>query len=315
MSPRERYDAFDRYQQRHGWLGFPLAVRQKYSDDSGGYLGATITYYGFFSVFPLLLVFVTILGFVLQDEPDLKRRIVNTTLGQLPIVGHAQIHSLSGNTLALVVGSLLALWAGMSVFVASEYAMNQLWGIPYRRRPDFFRQRARALLLMVVLGGGMLVATALGGLASFGASLGVAWKVGSILLSGVLDFALFWIGFRVLTHGVGWRYHLGGAAFAAVGWVGLQLLGGYYVGHVLKNASETYGTFATVIGLLSWIYLAVHVMLLGVEGNVVASRRLWPRSFSLIFQEPLTDADRRALEQRTRVEARRDDQEVEVGFD
>jgi uncharacterized BrkB/YihY/UPF0761 family membrane protein len=62
---RERYDAFDRFQRRHAWLGFPLAVRQKYGDDQGGYLAATITYYGFFSLFPLLLVFVTLLGYVL----------------------------------------------------------------------------------------------------------------------------------------------------------------------------------------------------------------------------------------------------------
>jgi uncharacterized BrkB/YihY/UPF0761 family membrane protein len=50
------YSAFDRFQQRRRWLGFPLAVLMKYADDQGGYLAATITYYAFFAIFPLLLV-------------------------------------------------------------------------------------------------------------------------------------------------------------------------------------------------------------------------------------------------------------------
>jgi membrane protein len=95
----------------------------------------------------------------------------------------------------------------------------------------------------------------------------------------------------------------------------LQLLGGYYVGHVLKNASNTYGTFAIVIGLLSWIYLAVHITLLAAEANVVASRRLWPRSFSVVVERPATDADKQALTQRAVVEERRRDEEVDVLVD
>ena len=82
-----RYAVFDRFQQRHRWLGFPLAVLQKYADDQGGYLAATITYYGFFSVFPLLLVLTTVLGFVLQSHPHLEQSIVDSALGQFPVIG------------------------------------------------------------------------------------------------------------------------------------------------------------------------------------------------------------------------------------
>jgi membrane protein len=67
----DRYRAFDRYQQRHRWLGFPLAVLQKYSDDQGSYLTATITYYGVFALFPLLLVLSTVLGFFLSGHAHL----------------------------------------------------------------------------------------------------------------------------------------------------------------------------------------------------------------------------------------------------
>lgn len=312
-----RYEAFDRFQQRHAWLGFPLAVRQKYADDQGGYLVAAITYYGFFSIFPLLLVFVSVLGFVLQGHAHLQSRIVGSTLGQVPILGHdLHVNALKGSVIALVIGIVGALWAGMGVFLATENAMNHLWGVPFRRRPNFLRARGRALLLLAVFGVSTLAATGLGALGTIGASFGIAWKLAAIAGSTLIDFALFWLGFRLMTvRDVSWRMLRGGAVAAALAYEGLQLVGGYYVGHVLKHANNTYGTFGFVLGLLSWIYLATHVTLLAAEGNVVASRRLWPRSFSVIVEEPATSADKRALTQRGKVEERRQDENVEVTFD
>ena len=105
MTFRRAYDAFDRCQQRRAWLGFPLAVRQKYADDQGGYLAATITYYGFFAVFPLLLVLVSVLGFVLKGHPELQKRIVDSALGQFPVIGRGlKVGALHGSTAALVLG-------------------------------------------------------------------------------------------------------------------------------------------------------------------------------------------------------------------
>ena len=157
MGFRRSYAAFDRFQQRIGF-GFPLAVLQKYADDQGGYLAATITYYGFFAVFPLLLVLTTVLGFVLQRPPHLERSIVNSALGQFPVIGQraASRGSLHGSTLALGLGLAAALWAGMGVFLAAENAMNQLWGVPFKRRPDALPLAGRALLLLLVLGGGAI---------------------------------------------------------------------------------------------------------------------------------------------------------------
>jgi membrane protein len=312
----DAYRGFDRFQQRHAWLGFPLAVQQKYSEDQGGYLAASIAYYGFFAIFPLLLVFVSVLGFVLRGHRHLQRTIVDSALGQFPIVGNdLKIHSLSGNGLALGLGIAGSLWAGMGVFLAAESGMNHLWGIPFNRRPDFLRARIRALGLLVLLGGGALATTVLAGLGTFGASYGLTWKLGAIAGSTALNFGLFWVGFRLLiSRDVPWRCLRGGAVAAAVLYEGLQTLGGYYVGHVLTNASNVYGTFALVIGLLSWIYLAAHITLLAAEGNVVATRKLWPRSFSLVVEQPATEADMRALRQRSGVEERRQDQTIEVGF-
>jgi len=312
----ERYSAFDRFQQRHRWLGFPLAVLQKYADDQGGYLAATITYYGFFAIFPLLLVLTTVLGFLLQGHPHLERRIVNSALGQFPVIGpQLGRGSLHGSALALGLGLAAALWAGMGVFLSAQNAMNHLWGVPFKRRPDPLHARGRAVVLLVLLGGGALATTVLAALATVGARFGISWKLGSLALSTALNIGLFWLGFRVLTaREVSWRQLRGGAIAAGILYELLQTLGGYYVGHTLKHASNVYGTFGLVIGLLSWIYLAAHITLLAAEGNVVATRRLWPRSFSLMLEQPPTQADKRALTQRGKVEERRQDETVSVDF-
>jgi inner membrane protein YhjD len=316
VRPLQWYERFDAFQRRHTWLGLPLAVRQKYSDDQGGYLAATITYYAFFSIFPLLLVLVSVLGFVLRGHSGLQRRIVGSALGQFPVIGHdLHVHALAGNGLVLALGAAAALWSGMGVFLAVENAMNQLWGVPFRRRPDFLRLRLRALGLLLVLGTAALASTAIGGATSVGAGLGAVAKVAAVVASTVLNFGLFWVSMRLLTtHDVGWRCLRGGAAAAAVAYTLLQVLGGYYVNHVLKHASSTYGAFGLVIGLLSWVYLSVHVLLLAAEANVVATRRLWPRSFSILLEQPATAADERALTQRSRVEERRQDEQIDVTF-
>src|SRR6185437_13835168 len=124
---------FDRFQQRHRLLAFVIATNKKYSDDQGSFLAAVIAYYGFFSIFPLLLVLTTILGYVLQGHPGAERTLVDSALGQFPVIGpQLQTHALTGNIWALVLGTVGALWAGMGVFLAAQAAMNQLWGIPFR---------------------------------------------------------------------------------------------------------------------------------------------------------------------------------------
>lgn len=269
----------DSLQQRHSLLGFPYAVVRKYSDDGGGYLAATISYYGFFSFFPLLLVLVTILGYALRRWPHLEGHIVDTALGQLPVIG-PQLGSkgLHGSGLALAIGLTAALWTGTGVLLAAEAAMSRIWDVPAENRTGFVGMRLRALMLLGLLGGGLLLATVTSGAAAFGGSLGPAVRVVAFAVSLGGDFLLFWLAFRLLApHQVPWRQLRGGAIAAALGYEALQLAGSYYMTHTLRHASEVYGTFALVIGILSWIYLTATVVLLAAEANVVATRRLWPR--------------------------------------
>ena len=268
---------FDRLRRRHAAIAFPLAVKRKYSDDRAGYLAATISYYGFFSLFPLLLVLVTVLGYVLDGRPGLQHRIVDSALGQFPIIGpELEQHSLKGSGLALAVGIAVSLWTGTSVFLAAENAMNRIWGVPADELPGLVSSRLRALGLLAVLGAGLLTTAVLTGIGANGGSLGIALRAGTVVGSLVANFFLFWLAFRLLTLGsVETRTLRVGAAAAAAGYQVLQLVGSYYVGRTLTNASNVYGTFALVIGLLSWIYLTATIVLVSAEINVVAARRLW----------------------------------------
>ena len=308
----------DRFQQRHPLLGFPLAVRQKYADDQGGFLAASVTYYAFFSIFPLLLVFVTLLGYALQGDQDLQRRVLDSALADFPVIGpqlKTNVHSLRGSAPALAVGIGVAVWAGTGVALALENALDHIWGVPIRRRANPLLARLRALLWIAVIGGVTLIGTVLGSASAF-AAYGPAVRVAAVLMSLAINVAVFLAAFRVLTsHSPSWRDVLPGALVAAVAWEILQWVGGYIVDRQLRHASSTYGVFAIVIGLLSWLYLAANVTLLSAEINVVVRHRLWPRSFSVITEQPLTMGDERALRQRAGVEERRSDEDVTVGFD
>jgi membrane protein len=308
----------DRFQQRHPVLGFPLAVRQKYAEDQGGFLSASVTYYAFFSIFPLLLVLVTLLGYALQGNPSLQHRVLTSALTDFPVIGpqlQTNVHSLRGSVAALAVGIGVALWAGTGVALALENALDHIWGVPIRRRTNPLLGRLRALLWIASIGALTLIGTALGS-AGGAVSYGPAVRGAALLVSLGIDIAVFLVVFRVLTsHSPSWRDVLPGALVAGVAWSVLQGVGGYIVEHQIRHASSTYGVFAIVIGLLSWLYLASNVTLMSAEINVVAARRLWPRSFSLISEQPLTSADEEALRQRAGVEERRSDEDVNVEFE
>jgi YihY family inner membrane protein len=316
MEPLRRLvRAVDDFQQRHRWLAFPFAVVKKYGDDQAGRHAALLAYYGFFSLFPLLLVAVTVIGFILQGRSDLADRIVDSAAAQFPIIGTSiqktvEGSRLRGSGLVLAVGAAFALWGGLGVADAAQAAMNGIWNVPRRRYPNFLLRRLRGLAWLVVLGGGLLAASVAAGFAhAAGSALS---GVAGVAASAVVNTLLFLVGFRVLTvRNIPLRSLLPGAVLAALAWALLQWLGGWYVGRQLTRATNTYGTFALVIGLLSWLYLAATVTLYAAELNAVRVRRLWPRSLA---PPPLGRADEQVLEDLAKQEERRPGQRVEVSF-
>jgi membrane protein len=301
----------DRHQQKSKWLAIPFAVIKKFGDDQAGNLAALMAYYAFFSLFPLLLVFVTILGFVLQGDPHAQKSVEDSVLGQLPIIkDQLKLHSLNGSALPLVLGLLTSLWAGLGITNAAQNAFDRVWAVPFKHRADFVHARLRGLLLLVALGALFLVSSLASGLVTGGLG-GPVLKVVGILLSLLLNFGLFLAAFRLLTSGrIGTSNLWVGVGVASVLWEVLQVVQGLYIGHVLKNSGSTYGVFGFVIALLIWLHLGAQITLYSAEINVVLSRKLWPRS---LFS-PAVPADERTLAALAKVEERDDREQVDVTF-
>ena len=286
----------DSFQQCHRPAAFVYAVVKKFGDDQGGNLSALITYYGFVSLFPLLLVLVTVLSYVLQHNPSLQHDILNSALADFPIVGdqiRTNIGSVQGSGIALVVGIIGTFYGGLGIANAAQDAMNRVWEVPMAKRPGFLPRLGRSLVLIATLGAGILITTVVSGIGGSSLGLGFLGRVGVIALGLVFNVALFAFAFRLLTaRSLSWGDVLLGAVVAGIGWEVLQALGGAFVSHTVKGMSATYGLFAIVLGLLAWIFLQARVVVYAAEINVVRAERLWPRSIA----PPTTEADSRAQE-------------------
>ena len=305
----------DKAQQGVRPVAFAVGVFKKFGDDRGGSLAALLTFYGFLSLFPLLLLLVTILGFFSGSEHSFVQRVENSAFSQFPVVGtklSTNIHGLQGRSIfGLIVGILFVLWGSQGALQTAQYAQAEIWNIPGVNRPNFWARLGRTGLMMLVLGLFLLVSTVLAGLVTIGHH--GAWAVvGAVVVSLAVNVGLFVVAFRLLTpKQIPWSDMVPGAIVGAVGWTALQYVGGVLVEHSLRNTSKEYGTFALVLGLISFLYLAAQVTLYAAELNVVRVRRLWPRS---MVQPPLTAADKEVLSSIALEGKRRPEQYVSTGF-
>lgn len=311
----------DRFQRNHPWMGFPLAVLYKFFDDNGNYLAALMAYYAFVSLFPLLLLSSTVLGYVLAANPDLQHRILTSALSQFPVIG-AQLQEpsrIGGGVTGLVIGILGALYGALGVVQALQYAMNTAWRVPRNSRPNPFKARGRSLLLLVTVGVAVIGTTVLSTLgASNAGSLGAALKVLVLLASVLVNAAVFVFAFRLGTaRRLSVRDVAPGAVGAAVVWQLLQTFGVTYVGHVIKGASATNGVFALVLGLIAFLYLTAMAVVLCTEINVVRVEHLYPRALLTPFTDEveLTGGDKRAYTGQATAERSKGFETIDVSFD
>jgi membrane protein len=303
----------DKLQQRKPFLAVAFGTYKKFSDDQAGYLAALIAYYGFASVFPLLLVLVSVLNLVIANNQSLRDHLLNSALSQYPGIGHElQVQSLSTGKsgIALVIGLVLTLYGARGIANAMQNAMNTVWGIPRYLRPSFPWSLLRSFGLIAVIGPGLIATITLSGVASgVGHLTGTSGHAAAIAVSLVLNIGLFWLGFRLATSAeIAARDLRLSAILAAVAWQLLQLLGTYVIGHQAKTNS-VYGTFGIVLGLLAWFYLQAQLTLYLVELNVVRVRQLWPRTLT---PPPVGYADLRAYELYARTSQQRPDVEIDV---
>ena len=292
----------DELQRRHRSLAFVWAVQKKFNDDRGGYLCALIAYYGFLSVFPLLLAAFTIAAYALSGNSSAIHTLEHH-IGSYPIVGSAAAQlegkSLQGSPVALLVGVLGLIWGAQGLAQAAQFTMDEVWNVPDRIRPGFASRLVRSLGWYGTFAIGALITTFISSLGSV-----LHWSGGPILstlLAVAVDVGLFLTSFWILTPpGVAVKELVPGAVMAGAAWA---ILTGVGIGlvHMLAHSNSLYGTFAPVLGLLAFIYLMARVSILSIEVNAVLAGHLWPRSLD---NSDLTEADRRQLVDLSNREAR-----------
>jgi YihY family inner membrane protein len=302
-------------QQRHTWSAFVFGVIKKFGDDNGGVLVSNLAYAAFVSIFPLLLILATALGLLASGDAALRQQALDAVAKQVPLIGHqltGNLHDLHRSSIiGLIIGVAGLIWGTTRLAQAGIFTMAQVWNLPGPARPGYVPRLGRSALFLAVLGLGVIITTLLTGLASFGHHA-ETFVLLSEALAGLTNIGMYLIGFRVLTpKGVLLRKLVPGAVLGGVGWTVLQALGTYLVHHSLST-DAVYGVFATVLGLIAWIYLGVEVSVYAAEVNVVLSRRLWPRG---MIQPPLTEADRSSMALQALQNQRRPEQHVEVTYD
>lgn len=284
----------DRVQRRHGALGFPYAVIKKYGDDDGGREAALITYYGFLSTFPLLLLAVAVLSRVLAGDPELRERLIDAIVPPaLQSTVDRSVTSLPMSTVPFIAGLIGLLFSGTGVVFSAYQTLNHVAAVPRRLRAGFAARYVRVfgMLAMLVLGalavGGLtVVVTALPGVPG-------AERALAVLGSAAIIFSVLLFGARLLLARPAPVRALWPAAVLGAAAVTLALnIGAPLLARLVSKAGPVYGSFATVAGMFALLYLVNQALVYAAEVAAVRYARLWPRALDV--NQP-TPADVRAM--------------------
>src|SRR5947209_14735478 len=293
----------DRLQRGHGVLGFPYAVVKKYGDDEGGRQAALITYYGFLSIFPLLLLGVAVLSRVLAGHPDLRRRLVEEIVPRAlrPSVEHS-LAALPGSAIPLVAGLAGLLLSGTGVVFSAYQTLNHVAVVRHRFRAGFVARYVRVLAVLAMLMLGALAAGVLTVVATALPGQPAVQRAAAVLGSALVVFAVLLVGARLLlVRPAPVRALWPGAVLGAAAVTVVLNAGAPLLARLVAKAGPVYGSFATVAGMFALLYLVGQALVYAAEVAAVRYARLWPRALDLTRP---TEADARALALRAREEER-----------
>ncbi|NQY57736.1 MAG: YihY/virulence factor BrkB family protein [Ilumatobacteraceae bacterium] len=237
---------------------------------------SVLAFWSFLSIFPALLAATTILGFVLQNNEQLQQDIVDGAMAEIPVLGDRLAEdptSLSGNIWALVIGLGGALWSATRAFVGLQSSLDDTWEIHIDERSKLPAQRGKALAGIVLLGGAQVVSITLTALVNR-AGLPDAGRVLLTVGAVAINIAVIAVLYRLMTSASPtWRDVAPGAVIAGIAYSLLQYAGTWIVESISDNAGETYGTFAIVLGIVTWLGFVAIATIMSAELNAAIVRR------------------------------------------
>jgi uncharacterized BrkB/YihY/UPF0761 family membrane protein len=306
-------DRIDQWQQHNRVVAPAYAVIKKFGDDQANLYVVSLGWYGFTGIYPLLLVVVTIFGFI---GSSLGTGIVKT-LSKFPVIGsdfkigpNQHVSTLHGSTLGLIIGALGLLYGAQGVTQTAQTTMAQVWNVPQMKRGGFLPRLGRSVAGLVIIGGAFVINAFVG---TFIGGHGQALWLRIVLTAGLvaLNVGLYYAAFWFLTPPVPDRRLLPGAIVGAVGFTALTTIGTGLIEHQLSHASATYGAFASVIALVTYLLLLAKITVYAAELNPVVARHLWPRALPMA---PPTEADEKVLSALAAEEQRWPEQKVKVSY-
>jgi YihY family inner membrane protein len=274
----------DQFQQKHTFLSLPIAVIRRFGEDNAGHQAALITYYGFLSLFPLLLVAASIVGLLASGDHQLQNSITHGLNTYIPVIGDQLTRNIQASTksgLALVVGLILTFYGARGGADAFYNAMTHVWRIKKTDKPGFPKSFIISVYMTLVGSLGLGTAAAMSAYAG-GLGRSFVFKILSMLTGLIVLTPMFYYLLRVSIP----RQYASVkdlrlmALLASIGIVVVQGMGSYLVVNQLHTLSPLYGTFALVLGLLFWIYLQATIVMYVVEFVIVRKQCLYPRSLS-----------------------------------
>ena len=237
-----------------------------------------LAFFTFLSIFPLMLAATSILGLVLEGNDELLNRIIDSAADEIPVIGadlKSDPDSINGSLWVVVVGIAGALWSSTKAFVGLQGALDDIWEIPVDDRHGMPEQRGRAIIGLLILGTaqvGSITITAIVNAANLPGISQILVALGTMVVNIVVIASMY----RFLTSaspspsfGDVWP----GAIMAGVIFSVLHYSGPRLVETVTKNASDTYGTFAIVLGLITWLGFVAIGTLMAAELNTAIVRR------------------------------------------
>jgi membrane protein len=262
---------------RHRWVAVAGDVQQRFGEVKGGYLAGAVTLAMFLSVFPLLLVAVSVLGFFSSGHPDLASRL----LGDLGIpagsdaadlVHHALVTAQKSRHAASIIGLAGLLWSGLGLVGALQYAYDSTWQVTGRGIKD------KGLGLLWLLGTAVLF---VGSFALTAATQFLPWFLAplEIVAASSVSFGMFlWAEKLLPNRDIGWRPLVPGAVAGMIGFEVLKLVGSMYVPRAVASSSALYGSIGIVFAILAWLYFFGRLVVYATVLNVV----LWERAHGTV---------------------------------